>query len=840
MWSGPLDASTLPRSEHPLDILIHDLRYAARSLRRSPAFTIAAVLTLAIGIGASAAILSVVNRVLLRPPPFAEVDRLAMVWETDRASGTTREPASIPDFVDFRARSRAFESFAAITPVEMNVSTGQGDPERVAGLGVSAEFFSTVGLAMLAGRTFLADEDRPGGPRAVIISEELWTRAFDRSPQVIGRTLRLNEIEWEVVGIAARGADFGTLQVLGAAAYMRSFVDKGGRPRVDIWVPLRPSPEAQRGNHPIFVVARLAPGVGFASAQEEMTRITADLEREYPQANEARGAFVEPFTQVVFGEVRAAMYVLVAAVGLVLLVACVNVANLLLARSANRTREVTVRTALGANSRRLARQFAVEAALLVSLGAALGTLLAFASVNLLRALAPATIPRAGELQLDGSALLVTAGISLAIAFVFGLLPTLHARRANLVNALQSDGRGAAGSRPQKRLRSALVVTELAMATTLTVGAVLLIRSLWTLQNVDPGFDASQVLKAEFQLPNSRYPVDFSSPAAATERLRFQNEVITRLSGMPGIEAVALATANPMDAGFTSSIRVVGRESEANGWPEPSIRTVSAGYFETLRVPTRGGRAFVQGDDAAAPRVVVINESAASRYFEGRDPIGAQINLWGAARTVIGVVGNERIKGLAAEAPPAVYLPLGQVPTPSAILVRTSRDAAAAIPLVRQVVRDVDPQLLLFGMEPLAETIQGTMAQRRFTMLVLAAFALAALVLAAIGVHGVFSYTVAQRTREIGIRVALGADLARVRRLVLGDGAQLTALGVGIGILGAVALSGAMRSLLFGVGAYDPVTFAGVAALLTLVALLACWFPARRAARVDPTEALRAE
>ncbi len=822
-------------------IVLQELRFAIRALRRNPVFATAAVLSLALGIGANTAIFSIVNGVLLRPAPFADLDRLAMVWETDRNSGTSREPASIPDFLDFQARSRQFERLAAFSPLETNASYGTSDPERLAGLAVSQEYFQTLGIQVAAGRTFEVNEDRTGGPRAVIISDELWDRRFQRDPSVFARTLRLNDVETQIVGVMPRGADFGVLQVLGAAAYMRGFAERGGRPRVDLWLPLRPSPEAPRSNHPIFVVGRLAGASSFTSAQQELTGVAAELEQAYPEANRARGAFVEPLETAVFGSVRPALYVLVGAVALVLLVACVNVANLLLARAANRVHEVTVRSALGASTARLVRQFLVEGFALVASGLLLGTMLGYAALGALRSLAPATIPRVEEIQLDPGVLALTAGISVLIALVLGLLPVLYTRRLDLQSAMQSaGGRGAAGGRRARLLRSSLVVTELAMATTLMIAAGLMIRSLWTLQNVDPGFDAERVLKAEFQLPASRYPQNFAVFPNWPERQRLQTELETRLAAMPGVESVALATANPMDVGSTSSIRVVGREDEAAGWPEPSIRTVSTQYFSTLRVPVRAGRVFGSADHTAARPVVVINESARARYFEGRDPMGAQINLWGAVRTVVGVVGNERFNGLASDAPPAVYLPLTQAPTASAVLVRMAGDANMAAPLVRRVMQEIDPQLALFGVEPLSETVSGTMSQRRFTMLVLAVFAAAALALAMIGVHGVLSYAVSQRTREIGIRVALGADVARVRRLVLSDGIRLTIAGVGLGLLGAFAVARVMQSLLFGVGAYDPATFAGVAIVLAAVALLACWLPARQATRVDPMVALRSQ
>lgn len=826
--------------ERHVEAFAADLRFAVRSLKRSRAFTAAAVLTLAIGIGANTAIFSVVNRVLLQPSPLRDVDRLAVVWETDRNAGTTREPASLPDLADMRTRSRTIARFAAISPTEVNLAVPGADPQRLAALAVSADWFATSGMPLRAGRAFTADEDRPGGPRAVIISEEVWERDFARAASALGRTLRVNETEWTIVGIAARGADFGVAQLLGSAAYMRGFVDRGGRPRIDLWAPLRARPDASRDNHPIFIVGRLAAGATHTGAQAELTRIAADLEREYPQANRGRGAFVEPYADVVFGGVRTTLWVLVAAVGLVLLVACVNVANLLLVRAANRTREVTVRTALGASPARLTRQFAAEGMVLVAAGFALGVALAFALVNLLRAMAPATLPRAADLRLDGGALLVTALLCVGIAFVFSVLPAVIARRTNLATVLQADGRSAAGSRRQRTIRSALVVSELAMATTLTVGAALLIKSLWMLQHVDPGFNASQVLKAEFQLPTSRYPQDFAKFPHWPAQTQFANAVIAKLSTTPGVTSVALATANPMDAGFTSSIRVVGREADGANWPEPSVRTVSDGYFTTMQVPVRRGRGFSANDDAAATPVMILNESATKRFFGERDPLHARVALWGRQWTIVGVVGNERLKGLAVDAPPAVYLPLGQAPSPSAVLVRTSGDALDAAAAVRAVVRDIDPQLALFGVEPMTDTIASTMTQRRFTTLVLVAFAIAALLLAAVGVHGVLSYAVAQRTREIGIRVALGADMARIRRLIMRDGVQLTAIGVVIGIAGALALGRVMQSLLYGISGVDASSMAVVVVLQIVVALGACWLPARRAARLDPTETLRAD
>lgn len=823
-----------------MDTILQDLRFALRSLWRARAFSAAAVLTLALGIGANTAIFSVVDGVLLRRAPIAGIDRLMMVWETDRKSGTTREPSSVPDFRDFQERSTQFERLAALTGTEVNLTPTSGDPARLAALAVSHEFLPALGVTPVAGRLLSEAETREGGPRAVLISEALWETQFARSASAIGGRLRLDDVDWTIVGVLPRSADFGTLQLLKRADYGRSFAERGDRARVDVWFGLRPGADASRDNHPILVVGRLAPGATAASAQQELAGIMADLERAYP-SNAARGAYVEPLQQVVFGSVRPALLVLLGSVALVLLVACGNVANLLLVRGAARMREVTIRVALGAGARRLAQQFFIESLVLTGAGAALGILLAYAGLGAMLSLAPASLPRVEDVGIDNRVLGLTLAISVGVALLFGALPLLQSGRRDLHESLQSgSGRGASAGRAQRRLRSLLVVAELAMAVTLMTGAGLLIRSLWQLQRVDPGFASAGVLKAEFQLPESRYPQDRRVFPNWPAHQRFHAELETRLRAMPGVQDVAIAAANPLDAGFTSSIIIPGREAESEDFPEPSIRSVNAAYFSTLKVKTLAGRTFGGADAPTSAPVVVLNESAREKFFKGRDAVGQRVRFWGTERLVVGVVGNERFKGIAEATPPALYLPLAQMPVANAVMVRVAGNPEAFTAALRSAVREIDPQLPLFGIEPLQQTLSNSVGERRFTMIALGAFAAVALLLSAIGVHGVLSYTVAQRTREIGIRVALGAAPAAVHALIMSEGAKLAAVGLGVGLAGSFAITRLLSSMLYGVGAQDPATFVAVAVVLGGIALLASYLPARRAARVDPVIALNAE
>jgi len=810
-------------------------------LARHPGFAAAVVVTLALGIGATTAIFSVVDAVLLRPVPFREPDRLLMIWETDRASDTTHEPSSLPDYLDFQQRSRRVSELAAFTAGETNLTPDGGEPSRVATLFVTERFFPMLGVAPTIGRAFSAEEDRPGGGSAVLISEQLWDRLFLRDPEILGRSLRLNDRPRTIVGVLPATAEFGILQILRAADYSRGFADRDVRTSVDVFAPLQGDPKRlPRETHPLLVLGRLAPGANVESAQEELSAIAADLERTYPE-NEARGVFLEPLRDVILGPIEPALFVLLGAVGLVLLIACVNVANLLLTRGTTRLREIAIRAALGAGIGRLARQFLVENIVLTLTAAALGVWLASGTLRLLLLMAPPDIPRLAAVTIDQRVLMVALAISLAVGFAFGLVPLLQARRADLQSALNAEeARGMTSARERGLARSILVVGEIALAVVLVIGAGLLIKSFWRLQQVNPGFDADNVVKAEFQLPPTRYP-DARTSRTSQEIHRFNAALLARVGALPGIESVAIAANHPLDVGFASSFSVVGREAESRDWPEIPIRPVSPGYFRTLRVPLVRGRPIAESDDTLAPRVVLMNEEAVRRFFPRQDPIGHQIRFWGMPSTIVGVVGNEKFHGLTEPTPIAVYVPLAQAPSSAeALIVRTAGDPLAIISSLRAAVREIDPALPVFGAEPLTQTLSRSVGEQRFMMLLLGIFASLALTLSAIGVHGVLSYTVAQRTREIGIRVALGAAPERVTRLVLGQGAALTAIGLAVGLGLALLFARSLAELLFGVTATDPMTFAVVLIVLGAVATLATWLPARRAAHVDPLVALRHE
>jgi putative ABC transport system permease protein len=807
-------------------------------LASHPTFTLVALVTLALGIGANTAIFSVVDTVLLRAAPFPELSRLAVVWETDRATGTTREPGSLPDFLDYQRRAQRIERLAAVAGGEVNYSPGRGEPARLQVLEVTEDFLPLVGVHPSAGRTFTREDTRAGGPAHVILSDAFWRRALDRDPAAMGRTITLDDRAYTIIGIMPPGADFGVYQLLSAADYSRSFADRGARAGVDLWLPLQQTAQSwPRTTHPLFMLARTR--AATAAVQEELAAIAADLERQFPE-NAARGVFVEPLGSVVFGPVRPALVVLLSAVGLVLLVSCANVANLLLARGSARRREIAVRTALGASGVRLLRQFAIEGLVLAAAAAIVGVGLAFFGVRALVALAPADIPRIAEAAVDLRVLAVTLGVSVVAGLAFGLIPSLQAARADVQGVLRSEtGHGLAG-RARSTLRSGLVVAEVALAVMLVIGAALLIKSFWRLQQIDPGFRAAGVLKAEYQLPGSRYPLDFRR-SSQPEIQAFTRTLLDRAGMLPGVESAAIAAHHPLDPGFTNSFRIIGREAEARSQPEISVRRVTPGYFRTMGVPLVSGRLLVDSDTADSAPVIVINQAAARRFFLKDDPVGRQIGYWGRARTIVGVVGNERFQGLTEAPAIALYSPLDQGPSPTgALLVRTAGDPARLAGSVRAAIREIDPALAVFGLEPFTETVSRSVSERRFTMLVLGLLAAVALALAAIGIHGVLSCIVAERTREIGIRLALGAEPQRVRRLVVSQAMVLAGIGTIVGLAAAFALTRSMARLLFDVTATDPATFAAIPAVLVLVALAASYVPVRRATRVDPMVALRAE
>jgi putative ABC transport system permease protein len=802
-----------------VDSLLSSVRHALRSLRRAPGFTVAAVATLALGIGANTAIFSVVSGVLLNPLDYPDPDRLVIVWGRHTTIG--RETASLPDFLDWRRQAGSFETLAAMTHTRFNV-TGQEDPEMVAGALATPGLFTALGVVPTVGRGFREDEERSAAPRVAMLGEGYWRRRFGGRHEIVGRPILLSGVPYTVVGIVPE-----------AVRLVRP---------VEIWAPLATDTTRPRRADFLTVFGRLRPGVTLERAQEEMTTIARRLEVQYPESNEHWGAEVVSLREQMVGEIRPALLVFMGAVGLVLLIACANVANLMLARVAGRMREVSVRSALGASRARLGGELLLESLLLGLMGGGLGLLLAMWGIEGLRSLEPGTIPRSEEIGLDLRVLGFAVGLSILTAVLFSLTPVLRLAGRDLRDGLTEGTRGVAGGGGIHRARSALVLAEVALAFVLLIGAALLLRTFDRLQQVDPGFSTDRVLTARVTLPRVKYGDDQKWSA-------FSEQLLASASAQPGVAAAALVSDAPLgDSPPFLGFAIQGQESPRDGVvQDAAVFSTSAGYFETLRIPLLEGRLYGATDRSGVEPVAVVSRGLADRFWGGGRAIGARITLGDPAdpetvwMTVVGVVGDVRHEGVNQEGYPQLYLPFSQAPTRSIVLtVRTQGDPASLVPALRRALADIDPDLPLADVATLEERKAVSLARPRVNAAVLGGFALAALVLASVGIYGVVAYGVVQRTRELGIRMALGAGGGALLRMVIRQGMMPVLAGMALGLVGAIAGGRVLGSLLFGVGAADPATFVAVTCLLVAVALAAIYLPARRAAQSDPMAALRNE
>jgi predicted permease len=804
--------------------LRQDLAFGWRQIVKSPGFAAAAVATLAIGMGATAAIFSALHAVVLRPFPFPRPDEVVNVASTWRG-----QPGnfSAGNYLYVRERARSFRHLSALQYASFNLAEGD-TPERVVGARVTHDHFDVFGLPPLLGRTFTAAEDEPGRAQVAVLSHRLWARRFGSDPRAVGRDVLINGVPHTIVGVMPAAADLAANSE-------------------ELWVPIAFTPERRRmhDEHMLWVTGRLAPGVSLAQASAELDAIAANLGQDHPRENQERATRVQPFAELVVGPFGDRLWLMLGAVTLVLLIGCANVAGLLLARGAARGRELAVRAALGAGRGRLVRQMLAESLLLASLGALAGLALARAGIGAILRTSP-PVPRLEQVAISAPVLAFTAAVALLTTLVCGLVPALRASRPDLRGGLGSGGRGTL-SGPRDRLRRSLVAVEVALSLVLLAGAGLLIRSALRLDTVDPGFDPQGVLAARVTLPPSAYP-GHERPARAVEAL------VEGLRQSPGVRGAAAGSMAPLAGGGSSNgLNIEGRGLDLKDVIDASRHVVTPGYFETMRIAMRRGRPFSADDRRGAPLVMIVNETLARAAWPGEDPIGKRVACCGSGpnggpnwKTVVGVAADVRTRGPALEVRPEFYLPLDQIPEPAwdwmqrtmTLVVRAGDLPAESLtPALRQAVREVDPTLAIFNVFTMQERLRNATAQARFNTLLLTALGAVGLVLAAIGMYGVIAYFVAQRTREIGVRMALGATRRDVVALVLRQGLAAVVGGVALGVPAALVAGHALGTMLVGVSAGDPLTLASVVAVLTLVALIAGGLPARRAVRIEPTEAL---
>jgi putative ABC transport system permease protein len=795
---------------------LQDLRYGARMLLKNPGFTLIAVITLALGIGANTAIFSVVNAVLLRPLPFRESERVVMVWNKYvAAAGGDYTPLAVADLLDWRAQNRSFESVGAFQHVSFNYTGGEV-PERVRGVSVTANFFAVLGAQAVLGRTFHLEEDRPGASPVAIISDAFWRKYFAADREVLGRAIKLDGTSFTIIGVMPPALNFPAKEV-------------------EVWTAMQLEPPTRYGPWFLTGIGRLKSGVMVDQALAETQAMKSSFSGGNFNFN------ILPVNEYIVRDARNALVALLVAVTLLLLIAAVNVANLTLVRAAARVREISIRAALGAGRRRIIRQLLTESLLLALLGGMIGACVAVWGIDLLMKLAPEDIPRMEQIAIDARVLGWTALVSLLTGVICGLAPAWQSARLNLSEMLKEGGRSATEGAGRRRWRSSLVVAELALAVMLLVGAGLLLKSLWRLQRVELGVNPERVLTAYFELPEQRYtqPQQFTG---------FYTRLLEGAQALPGVRAAALSNSLPPDrTDFSDGFGIEGRPAVPNQPPQIAyVIRVSPDYFRALGIALRDGRYFTATDTDAAPRVALINETLQRRFFPGENPIGKRLNTGSEQRPVwneiVGVVGDVKYNGLATEIQPAFYQPLAQAQSSGISLIMKTEipDPSSLTAATRNIVRSVDSEVPLAYIGTMEQRLDTATAQPRFRAKLIALFAALALILACVGIYGVISYSVAQRTHEIGVRLALGAQSRDVLRLVAHQGLKLIFAGVGCGLLASLALTRLMQELLFGVSATDPWTFAAVAALLVSIALLACWIPARRATKVDPMIALRCE